>query len=110
MLGAICVLSPIEGHKAVLAAFSDFKDTTVSEQHRFATLLRSMAIEEAPVDPQSSEELSRWSFRTSAMCLINAITSSPEDLEQRMALRDEFGRRGLNEMMAVCVHLLLLHI
>lgn len=35
------------------------------------------------------------------MSLVNAITNSPDDLEERMMLREEFTRRGLNEAMAV---------
>jgi diaphanous 1 len=44
-----------------------------------------------------------WEARTSAMTLVNAITNCPELLEERIMLREEFGRRGLNEVIVVCV-------
>lgn len=33
--------------------------------------------------------------------LVNALVNTPDDLEERMMLRAEFSRRGLNEAMAV---------
>ena len=35
------------------------------------------------------------------MALINSLSALPDDVEERMALRDEFTRRGLNEIMTV---------
>jgi hypothetical protein len=45
----------------------------------------------------STEEEGVWDARAASMKLINALTKGPDLLEERMVLRDEFGRRGLNE-------------
>jgi diaphanous 1 len=37
------------------------------------------------------------------MVLINALTNGPESLEERILLREEFSRRGLNEVIVVSV-------
>lgn len=42
-----------------------------------------------------------WEARTSAMTLVNALTTCPESLEERIQLREELGRRGLNEIIVV---------
>lgn len=43
-----------------------------------------------------------WEARTASMALVNALTNCPESLEDRVLLREEFGRRGLNEVIVVC--------
>ncbi len=106
VLAAVCVLSAQEGHPAVLAAFSEFR-IAFSEQYRFDYLLNTFEVHDTPpVDNDAyasdiDEETILWEYRVSVMALINAITNSPEDLEARILLRDEFSRRGLNEMMTV---------
>lgn len=50
---------------------------------------------------REEDEAGLWEYRTAAMSLVNSIANSPNDLEQRMVLREEFARRGLNEAMAV---------
>jgi diaphanous 1 len=41
LLAAICIVSPADGHKAVLSAFSDFR-VAYEENFRFETLLSSL--------------------------------------------------------------------
>jgi hypothetical protein len=48
-----------------------------------------------------SEDDGAWEARTSSMVLINALTNGPESLEERILLREEFSRRGLNEVIVV---------
>lgn len=36
------------------------------------------------------------------MTLVNAFTTCPETLEERIQLREELSRRGLNEIIVVC--------
>jgi hypothetical protein len=48
-----------------------------------------------------AEEGDVWEYRTAAMALVNALVNSPDDLDERLALREEFARRGLNEVMTV---------
>ncbi|CAI2179903.1 4983_t:CDS:10 [Funneliformis geosporum] len=40
-------------------------------------------------------------YKTASLRLINAIVNSPEEVEERMLLRDEFHRRGLSELFAI---------
>lgn len=42
-----------------------------------------------------------WEARTASLVLVNALTNCPESLEERVMLREEFGRRGLNEVIVV---------
>ena len=44
------------------------------------------------------------------MTLINALTNCPEYLEERILLREELGRRGLNEAIVVCPSVILHHL
>lgn len=48
-----------------------------------------------------NEEEGVWDARTASMALINALTNCPESLEDRIVLREELGRRGLNEVIVV---------
>jgi diaphanous 1 len=48
-----------------------------------------------------NEEEGVWEGRTASMALVNALINCPESLEERILLRDEFGRRGLNEVIVV---------
>lgn len=105
LLAAICFLSVSEGHKAVLAALSDFR-VAFDESFRFETLIGTLRLSELQDDAESDMESSYgnekegiWEARTSAMTLVNAITNCPESLEERIMLREEFGRRGLNEVI-----------
>jgi len=109
LLAAICMLSVSDGHKAVLAAMSDFR-IAYDEDFRFDTLLSSLRLPDVDIDNDSdsdngigfgNEEDGVWEARTSTMTLINALTTCPEDLEDRLVLRDEFSRRGLNELIVV---------
>lgn len=108
VLAAICVLSLSDGHRVVLAALSDFR-VAHDEKFRFEYLVDTLKLPEQRSEdvPEESDsvgavhEASLWEYRTAAMALINAITNSPDDLEERIMLREEFARRGLNEAMTV---------
>lgn len=112
VLAALCVLSLDEGHRLVLSAFSDAR-IAYNENFRFECLVDSIRLQEHRPDEggsdagleeeaeQEDDEAGLWEYRTAAMSLVNSIVNSPNDLEQRMVLREEFARRGLNEAMAV---------
>lgn len=103
VLAALCVLSLHDGHRVVLAALSDFR-VAHDEKFRFEYLVDSIRLKDLGAESDEDEEEDEaglWEYRTAAMSLVNAIANSPEDLEERMMLRDEFSRRGLNEAMAV---------
>ena len=106
LLAAICVLAIPEGHKMVMAAVSDYR-VVFDEDFRFEELIASLRLPEFDVDDfmgsgdNSSEDDGAWEARTASMVLINALTNGPESLEERILLREEFSRRGLNEVIVV---------
>lgn len=106
VLAAISFISVQEGHKAVISAFSDYR-VEFSEPFRFEGLIASLRLPDIEYGDGASapeaEEEGIWEARTAVMSLINAITTSPDALEDRVLLRDEFTRRGLNEVMVVSV-------
>ena len=105
LLAAICMVSFDEGHRAVLAAMSEYR-IAYNELFRFQSLVSAFKIPDS-VDSAVSEvtfameEEGVWEARTAFMALINALTNCPHTLEERIVLRDEFSRRGLNEVVAV---------
>lgn len=98
ILATLCMQSQ-EGHRAVLLAVSDLR-ATPNEQYRFQILLDALR---PPEDGalHNTDDFGVWDFKTSLMSLINALTNGPEDLEERIMLREEFARRGLHEVMTV---------
>ena len=108
LLAAICVLSLPDGHKAVLAAMSDYR-IAFDEAFRFEDLISSLRLSLTDTDSSGSdlafdrrtEDNGAWEARTASMVLVNALTNCPESLEERIFLREEFGRRGLNEVIVV---------
>ena len=109
MLAAICVLSLKEGHRAVVSAMSDYR-IEFEEAFRFQELIASMRLPDMMDEEQQSaseggygnEEEGVWEARTATMAFINALTNCPDSLEERIMLREEFSRRGLNEVIVVC--------
>jgi diaphanous 1 len=102
VLAALCVLSAKEGHRLVLHAFADFR-VAYSEDARFEYLVQSISVRD---DDDQSEEIEQevdepllWEYRAAGLALINSIVNTPDDLDERISLRDEFTRRGLNESM-----------
>lgn len=113
LLAAICMLSVTDGHKAVLAALSDFR-IAFDEDFRFETLLSTLRLADVDFDNDSdsgigfgNEEDGVWDARIGTMTLVNALTNCPEDLEERVLLREELSRRGLNELIVVCCFYLI---
>ncbi|KAJ1032638.1 hypothetical protein NDA16_000661 [Ustilago loliicola] len=110
VLAALCVLSLEDGHRMVCGALSELKVVT-GERFRFAFLVEDLepnasneSLNEAwetsaDLDDADANEAIEWEYKAAAMVLVNAITNSPEDLEERISLRDEFARRGLNEVL-----------
>ncbi|KAJ9477578.1 BNI1-related protein 1 [Pseudozyma hubeiensis] len=110
VLAALCVLSLEDGHRMVCGALSELKIVS-GERFRFAFLVEDLKPDasgaslgddwdaSADLEDADANEAIEWEYKAAAMVLINAITNSPEDLEERVALRDEFARRGLNEVL-----------
>lgn len=102
LLAALCVLSLSDGHKLVLAALSDYR-VSYAEGFRFEELVRYLKIDGDAEEMSGNERDDQgvWDARAATMALINALTNSPESLEDRIMLREEFSRRGLNEAVVV---------
>ncbi|KAF8312681.1 hypothetical protein DL93DRAFT_2059759, partial [Clavulina sp. PMI_390] len=103
VLAAICVLSPSEGEKLVMSAFSEYR-IAHAEIWRFeetiAFLKSGMDGDEfgrEGDDITAAEDEQLWEAKTATMALINALANCPDELEERIVLREEFSRRGLNE-------------
>lgn len=106
-MAGICYVSPTDGHKTVLSALSDYR-VEYGETFRFQELIGSLHIldgndDEAGSDAlgYSNEDEGVWEVRTASMAFINALTNFPDSLEERVSLREEFTRRGLNEALVV---------
>lgn len=85
---------------------SDYR-VAYEEAFRFESLIACLRPVDFGSDSEESvagfgdEEEGIWEARTASMALINALTNCPESLEDRIVLREEFGRRGLNEVIVV---------
>lgn len=97
----------------MLAAFSDYR-IAFGESFRFLELVEGLKLPEHGLDAtydsdasltEESDTEGTWDARTSSMALVNAMTNCPEALEERIMLREELSRRGLNEAIVVSVHL-----
>jgi len=88
LMAAVCLVPP-DGHDATLEAISDAGDTKGVD--RFQPIVQGLLI-------CNNEPL-----RVASMTLINAIISSPEDLDFRLHLRNEFMRIGLLDVLEILV-------
>lgn len=70
----------------MLAAFSTYR-TTKREKVRFAHLTESLR---SSSDPE---------YITICLALINAVVNSPEEIDERVNLRNEFLRQGLDDLL-----------
>jgi hypothetical protein len=95
----------------VLSAFSDYT-IRFGEKFRFEELVDALCVGDAGSGGISGSEGEggdadgvggAWEARAAVMTLVNAITNCPEELEERVRLREELGRRGLNEVIVVCI-------
>lgn len=81
-----------------LSVISDFR-ASPEEKYRFEYLVKSIL----PLD--QADDLTDvpgiWEYRISAMAFLNAIVNRSDELDERIMLREELARRGLNEVMTV---------
>lgn len=107
MIGPLCILSQDAGYKRILSAFSDFR-IFYEENFRFEYLVQSIAVRDEPAESggdseaqSEADEAALWEYRWKALSVINCVIGSSSELEERMSLRDELARRGLNEVITV---------
>lgn len=98
------MISLNEGHRLVLGALSDYR-VFFEESFRFEELINALRVDNESPTPGlagSDEETDGvWEARSATMGLLIALTSCSDSLEERVMLREEFSRRGLNEVMVV---------
>lgn len=104
LLAAMCVLSPDEGRKLVLGGLSEFR-TAHAERFRFEGLVQYLKIghdsDDSGAENNDDTDEGIWDARAATMSLINALANCPQSVEDRVMLREEFSRRGLNEAIVV---------
>lgn len=98
VLAALCVMSP-ESHRLVLMALSDFR-VALEERFRFEYLIETLA---APISgdmdgPSDHQDGFEWEYKTACLSLMNALANSPAALDDRISLRNELRRRGLEDV------------
>ena len=89
-MAAVCLVPP-DGHEKTLEAITianEMANAGNQNAERFGPIVQGLLI--------NNEQL-----RTNCMTLINAIITSPEDLDFRIHLRNEFLRVGLVDVLEV---------
>ncbi|CAG8641106.1 13403_t:CDS:2, partial [Funneliformis mosseae] len=92
VLAALCVLS-LDGHKLVVGSFTEFR-VIHEEKFRFQYLVESLRRNE-------EEDSTSIEYKAAGLSLINAIVNSPDIIEERILLREEFERRGIDDVFKV---------
>ncbi|CAO1629148.1 unnamed protein product [Jaminaea pallidilutea] len=102
LLATLCAVGATDGHRLVCAALSELK-VAVQGTYRFDWLVEGLRLDDIDAtlrtedeDDGTIAESALWDYRANVMILINALASSPEEVEERVAIRDEFARRGLD--------------
>ena len=96
-MAALCVMSP-ESHRLVLMALSDFR-VAHEERYRFEYLVQTLAEPVSDeVDSADNQGSFEWEYRTACLSLMNALANSPTALDDRISLRNELRRRGLEDV------------
>jgi len=85
LLTVICLVPP-DGHRIVMTAMSNFKNTQ-KEKARFETVLRLL------------ESVDSFDHKVAFMTFVNALTNSPDDTDLRMSLRQELTNLGFKEIL-----------
>lgn len=103
VLGALCMISGEIGHKLVVNGFMDFKGFYY-EKSRFEYLVESIISagnkgsgNKKFLFSDSKNPVLAFDYKTSVMTLINLLINTPDSLELRLQLRDEFMKRGLTQ-------------
>lgn len=102
VLAALCVLSS-DGHTLVLSALSDF-GVVHEETFRFTYLVECLGGSGQGVMDQEGgeEEVEGYDEWVGAgLTLINSLVDGQETLDERVSLREELARRGMEEVIAL---------
>ncbi|KAJ3031043.1 Diaphanous [Rhizophlyctis rosea] len=92
LLSAVCFVPP-DGHLKILESLQDWRDKR-GEKRRFDVLVRGLRLEDIPEDGGAYLE-----YQIACLTFINAIVNSPEDLDFRVMLRNEFIELGIIDLL-----------
>ena len=98
-MAALCVMSP-DSHRLVLMALSDFR-VAHEERFRFEYLVQTLGAattSEQEAGGADHQENFEWEYKTACLSLMNALANSPSLLADRISLRNELRRRGLEDV------------
>ncbi|KIK67748.1 hypothetical protein GYMLUDRAFT_68769 [Collybiopsis luxurians FD-317 M1] len=98
ILVGFCLLPNREGFRIAKLALTDYRNA-FGEDFRFETIISTLKVSEMDVEDfgYGHEEKDIWEARTAAMLLLNALTTATGSVEDRIMLREEYTRLGLNE-------------
>jgi len=96
VLAALCVMAP-ESHRLVLMALSDFR-VAHEERFRFEYLVQTLAAAVSEDADNADQDGFEWEYKTACLSLMNALANSPSSLDDRISLRNELRRRGLEDV------------
>ena len=80
-------MMPPDGHRLLLRAMNEYR-LIKNEKHRFQGLLKSL------------KKATTTEQKLGYMYLINALINSPTDIDLRVAIRSEFLRLGLMDIIS----------
>ncbi|KAJ3859957.1 hypothetical protein EV359DRAFT_75418 [Lentinula novae-zelandiae] len=115
ILVGFCLLSNPEGFRVAMSSLAEYRIAFV-EEFRFEMIISTLKLPElnnavvgdaSPADEfgYGYEESDIWEARNAAMLLLNAIATATGSVEDRIMLREEYGRRGLNEAIVALRYL-----
>ncbi|KAJ4496810.1 formin homology 2 domain-containing protein [Lentinula lateritia] len=115
ILVGFCLLSNPEGFRVAMSSLAEYR-IAFGEEFRFEMIISTLKLPElnnavvgdaSPADEfgYGYEESDIWEARNAAMLLLNAIATATGSVEDRIMLREEYGRRGLNEAIVALRYL-----
>ncbi|CAJ0926844.1 13115_t:CDS:10 [Entrophospora sp. SA101] len=91
ILAVLCVWS-LDGHRLVVESFSD-SCVINKEKYRFQCFMDTFKTKgDADGEEEDSTSIE---YKVAGLSLVNAIVNKPDQIEERILLREEFGRRGI---------------
>jgi hypothetical protein len=90
-------MSVDDGHRLVLNAFSESR-VVFDGAFRLEWVIKEMTLW---ISPDEKDEGHAWEWRTSALGLLNALSNTPEGVEERCEITGELQRHGLLDALEV---------
>ncbi|KAJ3088468.1 hypothetical protein HK102_008680, partial [Quaeritorhiza haematococci] len=94
VMAAVCFVPP-NGHALILNAMQYYKEVK-KEKFRFQQLVTNLVNPDLELGDEAAAYLE---FQIACMAFINAVVNSPEDLDHRVTLRNEFMDLGIADLL-----------